>query len=166
MSVQQGWVALLSRQLAQSHPELAVVNASISGETTGGGLRRLPPLLNQHKPDFVVVELGANDGLRGHPIKSFHTNLAAIVKMAQDSGAHVVLLQMEIPPNYGSRYTRAFHQTYAEVANETGSTLSPFLLDGVAGDPALTQADGIHPRQEAQERLLQNVLPTLLSVLE
>ncbi len=115
---------------------------------------------------MVVVELGANDGLRGHPIKSFQSNLTAIVRLAKNSGASVVLLQMEIPPNYGSRYTQAFRQTYSEVASETGSTLSPFLLDGVAGNPALTQADGIHPRQEAQERLLKNILPTLMGVLK
>jgi len=166
MSVQQGWVAHFSRQLASSHPEVTVINASISGETTGGGLRRLPALLDAHQPSLVVVELGANDGLRGYPITRFRSNLEQIVALSQANGAQVVLLQMEIPPNYGSRYTQAFHDSYARVANASDSSLSPFLLEGVAGNPTLTQADGIHPTIEAQERLLQNVLPTLLEALQ
>jgi len=166
MSVQQGWVAHFSRQLASSHPEVTVINASISGETTGGGLRRLPALLDAHQPSLVVVELGANDGLRGYPITRFRSNLEQIVALSQANGAQVVLLQMEIPPNYGSRYTQAFHDSYARVANASDSSLSPFLLEGVAGNPTLTQADGIHPTSEAQERLLQNVLPTLLEALQ
>jgi len=166
MSVQQGWVALLAGQLADSHPELKLVNASISGETTAGGLRRLPDLLTAHEPTIVLVELGANDGLRGYPILNFRSNLEKIVALSQTRGAHVILLQMEIPPNYGSRYTRAFHDSYSLIAESTDSTLAPFLLDGIAGDPTLIQADGLHPTIEAQPLILDNVLPTLMELLD
>lgn len=165
MSVQQGWVAIFSSRVAKSYPGVKIVNASISGETTGGGLRRLPPLLEQHKPDIVVVELGANDGLRGYPIKTFASNLEKIVKLSRASGSRVILVQMEIPPNYGVRYTKAFHETYDSVAKSTNSILSPFLMDGVAGDPRLIQGDGIHPTVEAQNRLMENILPTLMKAL-
>ena len=166
MSLQQGWVALLAGRLAQSHPDIKVVNASISGETSGGGLQRLPDLLASHRPDIVMVELGANDGLRGFPIKTFRDNLSSIVTLSQQGEARVILVQMEIPPNYGTRYTTAFHDSYSLVAESTDSTLAPFLLDGVAGIPELMQGDGIHPRVEAQPRLLDNILPTLLNILE
>ena len=166
MSVQQGWVALLAGRLADSHPELKLVNASISGETTAGGLRRLPDLLAAHKPTIVLVELGANDGLRGYPVTNFRSNLQKIVTLSQARNAHVILLQMEIPPNYGSRYTGAFHDSYSLIAESTKSTLAPFLLDGVAGNRELIQADGLHPTAEAQARILENVLPTLMKLLD
>lgn len=165
MSVQRGWVALFKGRLADSHPDVTVVNASISGETTGGGLRRLPELLANHSPDIVLVELGANDGLRGFPIDKFRNNLNQIVALSQQSDALVILVQMEIPPNYGSRYTSAFHESYTLITKNTGSTLAPFILEGVAGKRELVQADGLHPTAEAQLRLLENLLPTLLSAL-
>ncbi len=165
MSVQQGWVALLAGRLTDSHPDLTIVNASISGETTAGGLRRLPQLLSAHSPSIVLVELGANDGLRGYPITTFRSNLEQIVALSQAAGAQVVLLPMEIPPNYGRRYTSAFHDSYARIAQSTDSTLAPFILAGVAGNPTLTQADGLHPTVSAQPRLLDNVLPTLIKLL-
>jgi acyl-CoA thioesterase-1 len=166
MSLEQGWVAMLERRLAQSHPDYAVVNASISGETTSGALLRLPDLLARHQPCIVVIELGGNDGLRGFPASRFRDNLTEMTRLSQSAGATVVLVQMEIPPNYGSRYTRAFRQSYARVVEDTGSILAPFLLDGVATDTSLMQPDGIHPTAAAQERLLQNFMPTLLALLE
>ena len=165
MSVVQGWVALLERQLAESHPRVNIINASISGETTAGGLRRLPKLLASHEPDFVLVELGANDGLRGYPVKSLRNNLTEIITLSQQIDATVILVQMEVPPNYGTRYTRAFHDSYTLIAESTGSVLAPFIMGGVAGNSRLIQDDGLHPTVEAQPLLLDNILPTLLDVL-
>lgn len=165
MSLEQGWVALLAQQLGQEQPAHEVINASISGETTAGGLRRLPALLEQHVPSLVIIELGANDGLRGYPLRTVRTNLDKLVKLSTDIGARVILLPMEIPPNYGSRYTAGFRESFVKVAEATDSALSPFLLDGVATNPALMQADGIHPTAEAQPVLLNNVLSTVLEVL-
>jgi acyl-CoA thioesterase-1 len=166
MSVEQGWVALFKGRIAAQYPNVELVNASISGETTGGGLRRLPQLLTSHKPQLVVVELGANDGLRGFPVKTLRDNLSKITNLAKDAGARVILVQMEIPPNYGSKYTLAFHDSYGLVAKDTGSVLSPFLLDGVAGNTTLIQADGIHPTAVAQPRMVENILPLLLTELD
>ena len=165
MSLQQGWVAQLAGRLEQDYPQYTVVNASISGETTAGGRRRLPLLLEEHQPSLVIIELGANDGMRGYPLTTLRSNLADLADMSQQAGARVILLPMEIPPNYGARYTSGFRQTFVQVADETGSVLSPFVLDGVATDTKLMQADGIHPTVEAQARLLDNVLPTIFAVL-
>jgi acyl-CoA thioesterase-1 len=166
MSVSQGWVALLAGRLEETHPDVTIVNASISGETTAGGLRRLPELLARHRPTIVLIELGGNDALRGFPIKSFRNNLTKMTALSQTEAAKVILVQMEIPPNYGTRYTSAFHDSYSLVAENTDSVLAPFLLDGVAGNAKLMQNDGIHPNQKAQLRLLDNVLPTLLPMLD
>ena len=165
MSLEQGWVALLEEQLADSHPDYRVVNASISGETTAGGLRRLPTLLADHNPSLVVIELGGNDGLRGFPIRNFRDNLQAMAEMARALDAQVLLLTMEIPPNYGSRYTASFRESYQLVAEATGSVLGPFLLEGVATDTTLMQADGIHPTVEAQPIMLETVFPALADLL-
>jgi len=165
MSLEQGWVALLEARLTPDTAPVEVINASISGETTAGGLRRLPELLAQHQPNIVLIELGGNDGLRGYPLDRFRDNLLDMVTLSQDAGAQVVLLPMEIPPNYGSRYTAGFRDSFTEVAASTGCVLAPFLLDGVATEPELMQEDGIHPRVEAQPLLLQNILPTLQSVM-
>jgi acyl-CoA thioesterase-1 len=165
MSLEQGWVALLERQLAETHPGSRVVNASISGETSGGGLRRLPALLEEHQPQLVIIQLGGNDGLRGYPINKFRDNLRQMATLSKDAGASVLFLAMEIPPNYGSRYTSAFRDSFTVIAEETDSVLGPFLLDGVATEPGMMQADGIHPTATAQPRLLQNVLPTLMDML-
>ena len=166
MSLEQGWVALLAEQLQEQHPQYAVINASISGDTTAGGLRRLPSLLEQHTPRVVIIELGANDGLRGYPLGTLQGNLTNLVEMSRQAGASVILLPMEIPPNYGTRYTSGFRQSYVQVAQQTDSVLTPFVLDGVATNPTLMQADGIHPTVEAQPRLLDNVLPAVLDLLE
>ena len=165
MSLEQGWVALLAGRVAENHPQYTIVNASISGETTAGGLRRLPALLEEHQPDLVIIELGANDGMRGYPLGTLRGNLTSLVQLSQAAGAAVILLPMEIPPNYGTRYTSGFRGSYVQVAEETDSLLAPFVLDGVATDPALMQADGIHPTVEAQPALLDNVLPTIMKAL-
>ncbi len=166
MSLEQGWVALLARQMEQSHPDLELVNASISGETTGGALRRLPGLLQQHQPEVVLIELGGNDGLRGFPIASFRNNLSALATLAKDAGAEVVILPMEIPPNYGARYAGSFRDSFPMVAEQTDSILAPFILEDIATDPELMQADGIHPRAEAQEAMMRNVLPAIEEALQ
>lgn len=160
----QGWVQLLQETLddkGQHH----VINASVSGETSGGGLARLPSLLSTHKPDIVVVELGGNDGLRGHPIKLLTKNLSDIAALCQKLGADVLLLGMRIPPNYGSRYTDRFTAIYSAVATKYNLTLVPFFLDQVATKSEWMQADGIHPKAAAQPQLLENVLLHLQPLL-
>jgi acyl-CoA thioesterase-1 len=166
MSLEQGWVSLLSRQLAADDPGIEVINASISGETTAGGLRRLPALLSEHQPDLVIIERGANDGLRGFPLAGLKSNLGRLVDLSAAAGARVILVPMEIPPNYGARYTAGFRQAFVDVAAQKGCELAPFLLDGVATDPSLMQADGLHPGVEAQPMLLANILPTVQAALE
>ncbi|WP_235898569.1 arylesterase [Parahaliea maris] len=165
LSLEQGWVSLLDDELQSSGKPVDVVNASISGETTAGGLRRLPALLEEHQPSAVIIELGGNDGLRGYPIAKLRSNLRQMVALAQDAGARVMLLPMEIPPNYGSRYTGMFRESYPAVTKETDSVLGPFLLEAVATDPALMQGDGIHPTAEAQPLLLDNVRAAIMELL-
>ncbi len=165
MSLEEGWVALLAGRLADSHPGYQVINASISGETSAGAAARLPALLQEHQPKVVIIELGGNDGLRGYPVNRLRDNLAAMAQQSQQAGAGVLILAMEIPPNYGSRYTKSFRESFTRVANETGSQLSPFMLDGVATDPGLMQDDGIHPTVAAQPLLLDNVWPHLEPLL-
>lgn len=165
MSLEQGWVAQLASELQVQYPQFSVVNASISGETTAGGLRRLPALLEEHQPSVVVIELGANDGLRGYPLLTLRNNLTSMVAMSQEMGAQVIIFPMEIPPNYGARYTTGFRESFRDVAQETNSVLAPFLLDGVATNPKLVQPDGLHPTVEAQPIILTNILPTVTGVL-
>jgi acyl-CoA thioesterase I len=161
----QGWVALLDAKLAKLTPPSRVVNASISGDTTGGALARLPRALEVHDPDVVIIELGGNDALRGYPVARIEQNLEALVTTAKNAGAAVLVLGMEIPPNYGTRYTQAFRTAYTNVAKRTDVPLVPFLLDGVATDASLMQDDGIHPTAAAQPRLLENIWPTLQALL-
>lgn len=157
--VQQGWVALLERQLQQDVPSVRVVNASISGETTQGGLTRLPALLKQHQPDLTVIELGGNDGLRGTPIAVIRRNLERMIVLAQEAGSDVMLLGMQIPPNYGPRYTTSFRAIFADLAADYRLPLVPFLLEGIATEPELMQSDGIHPTTAAQPKMTALVLP-------
>lgn len=164
--LEQGWVALLEQRLRQRGYPHRVVNASISGDTTRGGLARLPAALEHHRPAVVILELGGNDGLRGLSLQTLADNLSTMIEQSQAAGARVVLLEMRIPPNYGPRYTEKFQSLYRELAREHGATLAPFFLDGVAGDPALMQGDGIHPRAAAQQRMLDNVWPALEPVLD
>lgn len=165
---QQGWVDLLQQHFQQSakQHQVQVINASISGETTGGGLNRLPALLAQHQPSIVIIELGGNDGLRGYPIATVRKHLGELVKLSQSANARVLLAGMHIPPNYGSRYASQFHDSYALIANTYQTALLPFLLEGVATQADLMQPDGIHPTGSAQPRILQNVLPYLQPLLD
>jgi acyl-CoA thioesterase-1 len=158
----EGWVELLKQEL---QPEHEVLNSSISGETTRGGLERLPVLLSTVKPDVVILELGANDGLRGFQISLMQQNLETMVAMIQDTGAKVILVGTHLPPNFGERYTQPFFNAFATVANESNSAYLPFLLEGVALDQQLMQSDGLHPNEAAQPVILQNLLPLVNSAL-
>lgn len=165
----RGWVALLEQKLAQSHPGTTLVNASISGETTSGGRSRLPALLRQHTPTLVVIELGGNDALRGLSLAMTRDNLMFMASAARQSGAQVLLLGMQMPPNYGAELTRQFAALYPSVAKATGAALVPFFLKGVGDDPDPTrwfQADRIHPNEAAQPRMLANVWPELQKQLK
>jgi acyl-CoA thioesterase I len=163
--VDQGWVALLQTRLKQQEYVYQVVNASVSGETTAGGLGRLPRALTLHQPRIVILELGGNDGLRALPIAPMRTNLARMVDLASAAGAKVLLLGMRIPPNYGPDYTEQFRSSYSELARDKKLPLVPFLLNDIALVPDLMQADGIHPNEHGQPRLLDNVWPALKPLL-
>ncbi|WP_258911296.1 arylesterase [Pseudomonas putida] len=165
LDTRQGWVTLLQTRLKDEGFDDKVVNASISGDTSAGGQARLPALLAAHKPSLVVLELGGNDGLRGQPPAQLQQNLASMIEGARQAGAKVVLLGMRLPPNYGVRYTTAFAKVYEQLAAEKQVPLVPFFLEGVGGVPELMQADGIHPAQGAQQRLLENAWPTIKPLL-
>jgi acyl-CoA thioesterase I len=162
----QGWVALLEKRLQAQGYEYRVVNASISGETSGGGLQRLPRALETHKPAVVIVELGANDGLRGLPLAVTRDNLTRIVASARQAGAKVLLVGMQLPPNYGQRYTNDFMRMYREIATATNVALVPFLLQSVALKADLMQQDGLHPTAQAQPALLETLWPHLAPLLQ
>jgi acyl-CoA thioesterase-1 len=164
--VERGWVNLLQLRLKERGFPHRVVNASISGDTTGGGLSRLPAALERERPAVVILELGANDGLRGQPIMTMAANLSRLIELCQKAGARTLLAEMRIPPNYGPSYTQKFQATFGQLAKHYDIPLIPFLLDGVAGDPALIQDDGLHPRAEAQGRILDNVWAVLEPVLK
>jgi acyl-CoA thioesterase-1 len=160
-----GWVSLLEQRLRSEGFTDKVVNASISGDTSAGGQARLPALLAEHKPELVILELGGNDGLRGQLPAQLQQNLASMIDSSRASGAKVLLLGMQLPPNYGVRYTKAFAEVYSNLAEEKKIALVPFFLEGVGGNPELMQADGIHPAAVAQGKLLENVWPTLKPLL-
>jgi len=163
-----GWVALLEKKLLAQKMAAQVVNASISGDTTSGGRSRLPALLEKHRPQVVVIELGANDALRGLPLDMTEENLDQMASAARKAGARVLLLGMQMPPNYGADYANRFAALYRKVADANQAALVPFLLKGVADAPdptALFQADRIHPKEEAQPLLLANVWPELTKLL-
>jgi acyl-CoA thioesterase-1 len=166
IDVKQGWVALLERRLQAQGYGYRVVNASVSGETSGGIRARLPKLLELHRPAIMILEIGANDGLRGLPIKQTKANIEAMTSQARAAGSEVVLTGMQMPPNYGARYTQEFAAVFTDVAREQHLPLVPFLLDGVALDMNLVQADGLHPTAAAQPRLLDNVWKTLQPLLK
>jgi acyl-CoA thioesterase-1 len=166
VAVDKGWVSLLANRVRQQGYGFQVVNASVSGETTTGGLARLPHVLSAHTPGIVIVELGANDGLRGLPLETTRTNLEAIVSLAAADHRTVVLLGMRMPPNYGERYTSGFAAVFPELAHRHHAALVPFLLEGVADRPALMQADGLHPNERGQAILLDNVWPVLRPLLQ
>jgi acyl-CoA thioesterase-1 len=164
-----GWVALLQKQLAKDKPGVEVINASISGDTTSGGRSRLPALLKRHQPSHVVIELGGNDALRGLPMTMTQENLLTMTRQAQAAGAKVLLLGMQMPPNYGTEMARQFEAAYAQVAKSQKAALVPFFLKGVGDDAEPLkwfQADRIHPNEAAQPRMLANVWPTLKKQLK
>jgi acyl-CoA thioesterase-1 len=165
IEIDAGWVALLQLRLEQQGYPHRVINASISGDTSVGGRSRLPALLARESIDIMILELGGNDGLRGLSLAQTQANLQAMIEMAHTAQARVLLLGMQLPPNYGSTYTAAFAAVYTTLAREQRTALVPFLLDGVATDTDLMQPDGIHPRAEAQARLMDNVWTALVPLL-
>lgn len=160
-----GWVNLLSDRLAQEKFNFRVNNASISGDTTSGGKSRLPAALEQHQPGIVIIELGSNDALRGLSLDMTRDNLTDMIAMAQNAGSKVVLVGMQIPPNYGRQYTEAFKNLFTELAEAHDTALVPFLLDGIAADRQMFQPDGIHPNEDAQPVLAENVWGALKPLL-
>lgn len=166
LSSGEGWVDLLTKKLAREKIAAQVTNASISGDTTAGGLARLPALLAKHKPTLVVIELGGNDGLRGSPVAAAKANLLKMAELAKASGARVLLVGMRMPPNFGPTYTAQFEAMYAEVARAVGGGLVPFFLDRIGTDLSKFQADKIHPTAAAQPELLDTVWPALAKSLK
>ncbi len=166
VSVQQGWVYLLQKRLDQQYPKQhKVVNASVSGETTSGALARLPKLLQTHRPDLVVIELGGNDGLRGQPPAQIQENLAQLIQKSQQAKSKVILFGMKIPPNYGKAYSQAFENNYQMLSQQYKVKLLPFFMQGVAGHKNLMQQDQIHPNAKAQPILLNNAYPLIKASL-
>ncbi|HEY9031263.1 MAG TPA: arylesterase [Kangiella sp.] len=165
IDVEQGWVELLNQKLKQEGYPHTVINGSISGDTTTQGLLRLPTLLKQHDPEVVIIELGGNDALRGTSPTAIKRNLGKLIDTSKRSGAEVLLLGIQIPPNYGQRYAQAFFDNYAQLANEKKVKLVPFFLEKVGGNDQLMQEDGIHPNAKAQPFLLENVYTSLKNIL-
>lgn len=163
---EQGWVALLQKRLQDAQYAYEVVNASISGETTSGGLQRLPRALALHRPGILVLELGANDGLRGLPLGTTGGNLEKMIALAKESHAQVLLVGMRIPPNYGPRYTGDFAQMYHDIASREALPLVPFLLQSVALDPERMQGDGLHPNARGEPAVLDTLWPQLEPLLK
>ena len=162
---QQSWPALLAERISAARLPHKVVNASISGETTAGGLARLPAALETHKPSVVVIELGANDGLRGLPVKAMATNLQAMVDASRRAGAQVLLVGMRMPPNYGPEYTTRFEAAYRDIARANRLRLVPFMMEGFADQPGYFQADGLHPVAAAQPLILDTIWRELKPLL-
>ncbi len=163
--VESGWVHLLDERLGKMVPKWTAINASISGETSLSGRNRLPALLQKYHPAVLVIELGANDGLRGLPLSNLRDNLAAMIELARRSKARVLLLGIELPVNYGPRYRDGLRAIYAELARTQHTALVPFLLDGIALDPALMQDDGLHPLAIAEPKVLETVWKSLQPLL-
>ena len=161
----EGWVPLLQKRLQSQGYETPVVNASVSGETSEGGLQRLPRALQLHKPSLVILELGANDGLRGLPVPQTRGNLQKMIELARAAGSSVLLIGMRLPPNYGPRYTADFSNMYADLAGSDRLPFVPFLLESVALKPTLMQADGLHPSAHGTPLILDTVWPRLLPLL-
>lgn len=174
LPAESGWVNLLAQRLQlrsqlQSHPQSTkykVLNASISGEITLGGRKRIKQILENNQPDLVIIALGANDGLQGRSITSIYENLEAIILACKRYKAIPFLISMQLPPNYGISYTRKFHDIYAQLAKNQQIQLAPFLMEGFGDQPEFFQADGIHPTVQAQEKMLDNIWPALISVLQ
>lgn len=161
-----GWVELAQKQLEPNYPEIAFINASISGDTTEGALRRLPAALERFEPDVVIIELGGNDGLRGYSLKKIQENLETLARLGTDANAAVLILGMRIPSNYGPAYTEKFAQTFVDAAQTSAAALLPFFLEPIATDVTYFQKDGIHPTAEAQPLMLKPVLDLLVPMLD
>lgn len=166
IEVQQGWVALLQNRLAAQHSPYVISNESISGDTSAGGLARIDDALRRHKPQIVLIELGANDGLRGLSPQAMKANLTEMVKRAEQAGAKVLLLAMKIPPNYGKRYIEMFYNIYPQLAAELKVPFVPFILEDVALKPELMQADGLHPNALAQPMVAEKIWGYLQPMLK
>jgi len=163
---QDGWVSLLENQLSESHPDIKVINASISGETTQGGLSRFSALLTTHEPEWVILELGANDALRGYPLNQTTLNLEKMIEQANQANSTVLLIGNHIPQNYGKRYTEMFFNLYKDIADKYNLVYLPFMLQDVALNKNLMQDDGFHPNKNGQPIVLQNIQPYLQTLLE
>ncbi len=166
LDTRQGWVALAEQQLRVEHPGFELINGSVSGETSAGGLARLPALLDKHGPDWVLIELGGNDGLRGFPLARLEANLSEMIELAQDAGAEVALMQIRIPPNYGRRYTEGFEKLYPSISDSYDVPLLPFFIEEIALDSELMMDDGIHPNAEAQPLLADDMTDHILELLK
>lgn len=165
MEVQQGWVAQLQQRLRQSGKDYTLINESISGETTAGGLARIDQVLERYRPELLILELGANDGLRGLSPRIMKNNLTEMIQRAQRAGSQVLLLSMRIPPNYGKRYTDMFYQVYPQLAEEMRIVFVPFILKDVALKKDMMQPDGLHPNENAQSLIVENIWPYLEPLL-
>ena len=165
LDIKEGWVYLLAQRLQKNFPRWQVINLSVSGETTAGGLSRFPDALKTHQPDLVLLQLGANDGLRGTSLNSMRTNLEQMLTLTRKKNIEVIMFEMMIPPNYGKVYTERFTQTFHDLGEQFDVPVVPFFLNGVAGVEKLNQPDGIHPVAEAQTKLLENVWPELSPIL-
>lgn len=165
LPAQQAWPALLQQYWQTQHPDLRIINASVSGETTQGGAQRLPALLKQHQPDWLMIELGANDGLRGLPVAATQANLQRMITQAQQQGAKVILTQIRLPPNYGRRYLNQFEPIFATLAEEYQLPLLPFFMEPIITVPGLLLADRLHPNAAGQQKIAQSLEPTLTALL-
>ena len=166
MAPELGWVSLLEKRLQIQFPEIQVINSSISGETTSGGLSRLPKLLDRHQPDYIVLELAANDGLYGIPLNIIEENILKLIQLSKKADAQVILVGVRLPPNYGPRYTRRFFNMFETLAASEQVERVPFLMDKVALKPELMQADRLHPNAKAQPIILENVWPSVKKIVE
>lgn len=164
IDLEKGWVSLLEKELTKKN-SVQIINASVSGETTSGGTSRLPALLAKHQPDIVILELGGNDALRGQPLKLLEKNLQIMIDASKKNNAKVLLTGMQIPPNYGARYSNQFKAIYPKLAEKNTIQLVPFLLEGIGGNAELMQRDGIHPTAEAQPIIVDNIKPVLETML-
>ncbi|WP_246029085.1 arylesterase [Parashewanella tropica] len=162
MDKNEGWVEKLKTEL----PQHTIINASVSGETTAGGLRRLPSVLKSSRPDLVLIELGGNDGLRGFSTKKLKSNLTKLISLSERSGAKVLMSEVMVPPNYGPRYSKSFNAVYHDIADDENIMLMPFFMTEIAPNPQLMQRDGIHPNQKAQSRIVEFIKPWIEKALK
>ncbi|MEZ8988065.1 arylesterase [Vibrio breoganii] len=165
MPIEKAWPTLLPDELSARGHQMRIINGSISGDTTGNGLTRLPALLDKHRPDYVLIELGANDGLRGFPPKLIKDNLTKLIDLSEESGAKVIVMQIQVPPNYGKRYTQSFEQVYPSVTEDKDVDLIPFFLAEIITDPDLMMQDGLHPKAHAQPWIAEFVALQLSPLL-